>query len=40
MFYKFKITKTGLKFLGKTSTEKEKKGILYLTEQDIERLSP
>lgn len=39
IFYKFKLLKTGLKYLGTSEIEKNKKGILYVNEGDLDKLS-
>lgn len=41
MFYKFKIVKDGLKFLGTSRVSEEyKKNIIYISESDIGKISP
>lgn len=40
MFYMFKIMKSGLKFIDKVKTQDNRKNILYLTEDEIEKISP
>lgn len=40
MFYMFKIMKSGLKFLGKTKIQNNKKNILYVTEDELNKISP
>lgn len=39
MFYMFKITKTGLKYLGISPVEKKEKNILYATESDLGQIA-
>lgn len=40
MFFKFKIVKDGLKFLGKANSQGLEKNIVYVSEADLDRLSP
>lgn len=40
MFYKMKIVKAGLRYLGVSLTKKDEKGIIYLTEQEMARIAP
>lgn len=40
MFYKFKIVKDGLKFLGTSRISENKKNIIYISESDIGKISP
>lgn len=40
MFYMFKIMKTGLKFLDKVKTQDNRKNVLYLTEEELNKISP
>lgn len=39
MYYKFKILKTGLRFLGISPVEKDKKDILYVNEKDLYKIA-
>lgn len=38
MYYNFKITKTGLKFINLTKKESTRKGIISVSRLDIDRL--
>lgn len=40
MYYKFKLVKTGLKYLGTSDVAKNKKGILYVTADELDKLAP
>jgi len=40
MFYKMKIVKSGLRYLGLSLTKKDEKDIVYLTEQEMARIAP
>ncbi|MBQ2349953.1 MAG: hypothetical protein II393_01605 [Cytophagales bacterium] len=39
MYYNFKITKTGLRFLNITKKESTKKGVISLNKLDIEKIN-
>lgn len=39
MYYKFKLVKTGLKYLGTSDVAKNKKGILYVNEDELNQLA-
>ena len=39
MYYKFKLVKTGLKYLGTSEVAKNKKGILYVNEDELSQLA-
>ena len=40
MFYRMKIVKSGLRYLGISLVKKDEKGIIYLTEQELDKISP
>lgn len=40
MFFKFKIVKDGLKYLGTCNVADNKKNIIYMTEEDLNKISP
>lgn len=40
MYYKFKLVKTGLKYLGTSDVAKNKKGILYVNEDELSQIAP
>lgn len=40
MFYKFKIRDNGLEYIGTSSKQKEIPNIIFLTKDDINKLSP
>lgn len=39
MYYKFKLVKSGLKYLGVSSTSKNKKGILYVNDDELSKIA-
>lgn len=39
MFYKFKLMKAGLKYIGTSDVAKNKKGILYVSEDELNQLA-
>jgi len=40
MFYIFKITKSGLKYIGDSKIQEFKRNMLYLTKDEISKISP
>lgn len=40
MFYVFKIVKSGLKFMGYSKTQENEKNTIYITRDDLNKISP